>query len=84
MLITPLRSPNPLSPVAQLSVWPPNTAFVEWCNENVRTEEDKREFLAKMHEVEIKWARRCLIALGMLACFGVAVGVTIFAVLKAQ
>lgn len=84
MLITPLRSPDPLSPVAQLSVWPPNTAFVEWCNEDARSDEEKREYLVRMQEVEMKWAKRCLMALGMLSCFGVAIGVTIFAVLKAQ
>ena len=82
MLITPLRSPNPLSPLSASSAWPPNTELIAWCNENIHTEADKVAFLAKMQEVEMKWARRCFIALSMLVCFSVAVGATIVGVLK--
>jgi hypothetical protein len=83
MLITPLRSPNPLSPLSS-SAWPPNTELITWCNENIRTEADKLAFLAKMQEVEMKWARRCLIALSMVLCFSVAIGATIVGVLKVK
>jgi len=87
MLVTPLRSPNPFDPQAalsQLSGWPPRTEFIAWCNENIRTEEDKAEYLAKMHAAEMKWAKRCLLALVLLICFAVAIGATIFAVVKVQ
>lgn len=82
MLITPLRSPNPLSPLAASSAWPPNTELIAWCNENIHTEADKLAFLARMQEVEMKWARRCLIALSMVICFSVAIAATIVGVLK--
>jgi len=84
LLISPRCPSDPLSPLSQLSAWPPNTAFDAWCNENIHTEEDKALFLAKVQQVEMKWAKRCLLALGMLLCFSVAIGLTVFAVLKVK
>jgi hypothetical protein len=79
MLITPFRSPDPFSPLAAL---PPNAELIAWFNENIRTEEDKVTFLERMHEVEMKWAKRCLIALAMLVCFSVAIGATVLGITK--
>ncbi|PPQ73886.1 hypothetical protein CVT24_011945 [Panaeolus cyanescens] len=82
MLITPLRSPNPLSPEAIASAWPPNPELVAWVNEHLRTEEDKQAFLEKMQQVEMKWAKRCLLAIILLVAFCAAIGLMIFGVLK--
>ncbi|KDR67818.1 hypothetical protein GALMADRAFT_231722 [Galerina marginata CBS 339.88] len=84
LLRPPQRSTefSPSSPLSQHQSWPPDTAFQAWCEENVHTEEDKADVLAKIQEVEKKWARRCLIALGLLVCFTVAIAVTIFGVVK--
>ncbi|KAF9050425.1 hypothetical protein BJ165DRAFT_1525651 [Panaeolus papilionaceus] len=82
MLVTPLRSPNPLSPEALASAWPPNHELVAWVNEHLRTEEDKEAFLMKMQQVEIKWAKRCLLAIVLLIGFSALIGLIIFGVLK--
>ncbi|KAJ3510956.1 hypothetical protein NLJ89_g4381 [Agrocybe chaxingu] len=83
MLITPLRSPNPFAHHAFESTWPPNNdSFIAWCNEHVRTDEEKEEYLRLMRESELKWARRCLAALAIMTCFCVGIGVTIFIVLR--
>jgi hypothetical protein len=73
---------HPMSPLAQHTPWPPDEAFVAWYNQNIRTEEDKVEFITLMHEIEMKWAKRCGIALGLFMCFSLAVGLTVFAILK--
>jgi len=75
---------HPMSPLSQRSPWMPDEAFVAWYNQNIRTEEDKVEFIAMMHDVEMKWAKRCGIALGLFVCICVAIGATVFGLLKAS
>ena len=40
--------------------------------------------MAHVRVVEVMWARRCLIALGMFLCFGLAAGVMGFAIMNAD
>ncbi|CAA7260814.1 unnamed protein product [Cyclocybe aegerita] len=54
MLIPPFRSPNPFAHHAFESTWPPNNdSFIAWCNERVRTEEEKEEYLHLMRKSEL-------------------------------
>ena len=55
-----------------------------WYEENMKTEEDRQKFLAHVHLVERKWEKRCLLALGLFACFSVTVGMVLYALMKAS
>ncbi|KIJ96284.1 hypothetical protein K443DRAFT_107535 [Laccaria amethystina LaAM-08-1] len=55
-----------------------------WLEERQRTEAERAAFMARVRVVEVMWARRCLIALGMVLCFGLAAGVTAFAIMQAD
>ncbi|KAJ8095698.1 hypothetical protein PM082_022956 [Marasmius tenuissimus] len=72
ILISPLRAPDedindPTSPHA----WLPE-----------KTEAEKAAVISHLRKAELKWAWRCLFALLVVTLFGVAAGVTIWAVLR--
>ncbi|PPQ97230.1 hypothetical protein CVT26_000756 [Gymnopilus dilepis] len=73
---------HPHSPLARSLLWRPDDGFIAWYNQNIRTEEDKAEFAARMREIEQKWSKRCGAAFVLFMCVCLAVGVTIFALLK--
>ncbi|KAF8907968.1 hypothetical protein CPB84DRAFT_1843801 [Gymnopilus junonius] len=72
----------PTSPLAQGTPWRPDEAFNVWYNHNILTEEDKMEFAKKMQEIERKWSKRCSMALALFICVCLAIGVTIFGLVK--
>ena len=73
ILITPLRAPDedindPTSPHA----WLPE-----------KTEAEKAAIISHLRKAELQWAWRCLFALLIVTFFGIAAGITIWAVLRA-
>ena len=82
MLITPLRSPSPFNRETGRATLLGDPELAAWCDENLRTLQDREAFLAHMHLVEMKWAMRCVLALGIFVAIAVSVGVTSFAVFK--
>jgi hypothetical protein len=61
-----------------------SSKWYPWLEERQRTEAERAAFMARVRVVEVMWARRCLIALGMVLCFGLATGVTAFAIMQAD
>ncbi|RDB16345.1 hypothetical protein Hypma_003052 [Hypsizygus marmoreus] len=68
ILLSPLREPEPSS------------ATSEWMPE--KTEGERQMLIAEMRKVEVKWAKRCLLALSVFACIAVVVGVLIWWALR--
>ena len=55
-----------------------------WCDDNLQTEAERETHLARVRAVEIKWAKKCLLAFSLLLCFVIAIAITTVAVSKAQ
>lgn len=66
------------------SKWYPYPYRHPWLEGQQRTEAEKAAFMAHVRVVEVMWARRCFIALGMVLCFALAAGVTGFAIMDAD
>lgn len=68
ILLSPLRAPEP----SPSSSWLPD-----------KSESERQEIIVEMRRVEVKWAWRCLWALGVFICIGVVIGITVWMVSKA-
>jgi hypothetical protein len=73
ILLSPLRAPEPSSLESSdaPSAWLPD-----------KTEAERQAIIDHMRKAELKWAWRCLWALLVVVFFGVAAGVTIYAVMR--
>ena len=69
VLISPLREP------------PSNTADSEHAWMPEKTEDERKEIIATLREVELKWAKRCLCAILILTVLAVSGGLAAWAVL---
>jgi len=47
-----------------------------------KTEEERKQIIATMRDVELKWARRCLCALIILLVLAIAGGIAAWALLR--
>ena len=79
-MLTPLRSSTVLK---SFSVWPLNTDFSRWCEEHMETEQQRAEYVKDFHAAEMKWAKRCLLAMFVLFCLSIAIGATALGIAKA-
>ena len=77
ILLSPLNEPT-TAPSSDSSESPVTTP--SWMPE--KKEEERREMIATLRAVELKWARRCLCALCVLVVLGVTGGVATWAVLR--
>ena len=68
VLISPLREP-PTNTTDSVPTWMPE-----------KTEDERKEIIATLREVELKWAKRCLCAILILTVFAVLGGVSAWAV----
>ncbi|KAF9555923.1 hypothetical protein CPC08DRAFT_711594 [Agrocybe pediades] len=75
ILLSPLNEPPASSTDAESPISTP-----AWMPE--KTEEERREMMAALRAVELKWARRCLCALLVLVVLAVTAGVVAWAVLR--
>jgi hypothetical protein len=70
ILVSPLREP-PTSTTDSVPAWMPE-----------KTEDERKEIIAALREVELKWAKRCLWAILILTILAVSGGLAAWAVLR--
>ena len=70
ILMSPLREP-PTNTNDSVPTWMPE-----------KTEDERREIIATLREVELKWAKRCLCAILILTILAVSGGLAAWAVLR--
>ena len=70
ILLSPLREP-PTSTSDSVPTWMPE-----------KTESERQQIIAEMRKVELKWARRSLIALLITIFLAIAAGVTAWALVR--
>ncbi|KAG2002454.1 hypothetical protein CC2G_004647 [Coprinopsis cinerea AmutBmut pab1-1] len=68
ILVSPLREP------------PSNEASPSWMPE--KTEAERQAFIAHMRKAELKWARRCLWAILILATLATVAGLAVWTILR--
>jgi hypothetical protein len=70
ILMSPLREP-PTNTTDSVPAWMPE-----------KTEDERKEIIATLREVELKWAKRCLCAILILTVLAVSGGLAAWAVLR--
>ena len=70
ILMSPLREP-PTNTTNSVPAWMPE-----------KTEDERKEIIARLREVELKWAKRCLCAILMLTVAAVIVGLAAWVVFR--